>query len=61
MLAPQAVMDVQDKLMDYLLQISNGSESYDWKKVRDLAIAMLNEIRRDIGIDKTPISYNGEL
>lgn len=61
MLAPQAVMDVQDQLMDYLIQISNGSESYDWKKVRDLAIAMLNEIRRDIGIDKTPISYNGEL
>jgi len=61
MLAPQAVMDAQDKLMDYLIKIANGSENYDWKKVRDLAIAMLNEIRVDIGIDKTPISYNGEL
>ncbi len=61
MLAPQAVMDAQDKLMDYLIKIAEGPEKYDWKKVRDLAIAMLNETRVDIGIDKTPISYNGEL
>ena len=61
MLAPQTVMDAQDRLMDYLIRIANGSEAYDWEKVRDLAISMLNEIRVDIGIDKAPISYNGEL
>ena len=61
MLAPQAVMDAQDNLMDYLLMIANGSAPYEWVKVREKAIIMLNAIREDIGIDKTPISYNGAL
>lgn len=61
MLAPQSVMDAQDQLMDYLIKIANGSVGYEWKIVRDLAINMLNEIRKDIGIDKSPISYRGEL
>lgn len=61
MLAPQSVMDAQDQLMDYLIKIANGSVGYEWQKVRDLAINMLNEIRKDIGIDKNSISYRGEL
>ena len=61
MLAPQSVMDAQDQLMDYLIKIANGSVVYEWQKVRDLAINLLNEIRKDIGIDKSPISYRGEL
>ena len=47
--------------MDHLLKILNGSEGYEWKKVRELAINLLNEIRKDIGIDKNPIEYRGEL
>ncbi|WP_200763777.1 hypothetical protein [Nitrosophilus alvini] len=61
MLAPQSVMDAQDQLMDHLIKIANGSVDYEWKKVRELAINLLNEIRKDIGIDKSPISYRGEL
>ena len=61
MLAPQSVMDAQDQLMDHLLKISIGSEGYEWKKVRELAINLLNEVRKDIGIDKNPIEYRGEL
>jgi hypothetical protein len=61
MLAPQSVMDAQDKLMDHLLNIANGSEGYEWQKVRELAINLLNEVRKDIGIDKSPIEYRGEL
>ncbi|MFV2016593.1 MAG: hypothetical protein ACC656_14280 [Candidatus Heimdallarchaeota archaeon] len=61
MLAPQAVMDTQDKLMDHLFKIYNNKISYEWNEVRSLAIKFLNEIRNDIGIDKNPISYNGEL
>jgi hypothetical protein len=61
MLAPQAVMDAQDNLMDYLIKISHGSDTYEWEKVRSLAIAMLNKIRNDIGINESDISYNGEL
>ena len=61
MLAPQSVMDTQDRLMDHLIKISNGSEAYDWNKVRELAINLLNEIRKDVGVDKNPIEYRGEL
>lgn len=61
MLAPQPVMDAQDQLMDHLLKIAHGSMPYEWQKVRELAINLLNEIRKDIGIDKSPIKYRGEL
>lgn len=61
MLAPQSVMDAQDQLMDHLLKIAHGSVGYEWQKVRELAISLLNEIRTDIGIDKNPIEYRGEL
>jgi len=61
MLAPQPVMDAQDQLMDHLIKISHGSEKYEWPKVRGLAINLLNEIRKDIGIDKSPVEYRGEL
>ena len=61
MLAPQPVMDAQDELMDYVLQITGGSAEYNWETVREKAIKFINEVRKDIGIDKKPISYNGEL
>ena len=61
MLAPQQVMDVQDRLMDHLLCVSQGNAPYEWHVVRELAIEVLNEVRRDIGIDKSPIQYNGQL
>ena len=61
MLAPQAVMDAQDRLMDHIIKITSGSVSYEWLQVRTLAIALLNEIRVDVGIDKDPIAYRGEL
>lgn len=61
MLAPQAVMDAQDQLMDHLIDIANGSVEYKWQRVRELAINLLNAIRKDIGIDKNPIEYRGKL
>ena len=61
MLAPQDVMDAQDNLMDLLIQIFQRSAPYDWEKVRELALKMLNAIRDDIGIDINPIAYNGKL
>lgn len=59
MFAPQSVMDAQDQLIDYLLQVSHGVESYQWETVRKKALALINEVRRDVGIDKSPIAYNG--
>jgi len=61
MMAPQEVMDAQDELMDYLLLITQEEDSYDWNKVRNLSLKLLNEIREDIGIDKEEVSYNGAL
>jgi hypothetical protein len=61
MLAPQSVMDAQDQLMDYLLKIATGEDEYEWEKVRGLALNLLNEVRKDVGIDKSPIEYRGEL
>ena len=61
MFAPQTVMDAQDKLIDHLLCISQGQKAYNWAEVRVLALALINEIRCDVGIDKTDISYNGVL
>lgn len=61
MITSQEIMDAQDRLMDHLLMVAHGSEPYVWAKVRELAIALLNEMRKDIGIDITPIKYNGVL
>lgn len=47
--------------MDYLLKISNKDAEYEWERVREMALAALNAIRADIGINDNPITYNGEL
>lgn len=59
LLAPQSVMDAQDSLMGYLLLIAAGKETYDWARVRELALNLLNEVRKDVGIDTSPIEYHG--
>lgn len=61
MLAPQAVMDAQDRLIDNLLLVANGNATYEWHVVRENALMMLNAIRDDIGIGDNPIRYNGDL
>lgn len=61
MLAPQPVMDAFDALIDFCLMVAHGDASYDWAEIRRLALALLNEIRKDVGIDKSPIEYKGRL
>ena len=61
MLAPQHVMDAFDALFDHLILVVHGNTPYDWKQVRTLGIALINEIRKDVGIDKSPIEYRGNL
>ncbi|WP_350237968.1 hypothetical protein U1R68_11850 [Pectobacterium colocasium] len=61
MFAPQNVMDTQDELIDYLLQVAYGKRLYEWEEVRAMALALINEIRKDVGIDQAPIEYNGKL
>lgn len=61
MLASQRVMDAYDQLADHLLQIVGGQQSYEWDEVRRLALGLLNAVRVDIGLDPSPIQYNGRL
>lgn len=61
MLASQRVMDAYDQLADHLLQIVNAQQDYEWDEVRRLALGLLNAVRVDIGLDPSPIQYNGQL
>lgn len=61
MLAPQEVMNSFDHLNDYILNMINGDEVYEWAKIRELSLGFINQIRVDIGINKSAIEYRGEL
>jgi hypothetical protein len=58
--APQKVMDANDELRDYLDSILYGGEKYEPAKVYQLALKLANEIRKDIGIDESPLEYKGK-
>jgi hypothetical protein len=60
MLASQEVMTGFDNLFDYILEVTNGERNYEWPMVRQLSLTVLNEVRKDIGIDPAPISYFGK-
>jgi uncharacterized membrane protein len=57
MLAPQTVVDTFDGLTDHLFAVASGQKQYVWEEIRQLAIALINEVRIDIGLDKSPIVY----
>jgi hypothetical protein len=59
MLAPQPVMDAQDAMMEFLLEVINGERAGNWTEMRNRALRLLNEIRKDVGIDKNAIEYRG--
>jgi hypothetical protein len=61
MLAPQPVMEAYDALIDYCMMVMGGTAVYDWKQMRALILKLLNEVRKDVGIDKSPIEYHGKL
>lgn len=60
LVAPQAVMDAFDRLVDHLLDVNEGLAEADWMKARRLVLGWLNAARADLGVDATPINYNGE-
>lgn len=61
MFAPQSVMDAYDALSAHLLLVADGKSPYVWANVRDLGIRLINEVRKDIGLDKSPILYKAAL
>ncbi|MGF6287016.1 hypothetical protein [Pseudomonas silensiensis] len=61
MLAPQAVMDAQDDLVDHLLLTASGDVDYKWSEVREKVLFLLNAVREDIGLAAGSIVYKGKL
>ena len=59
MFAPQFVMDRFDALIDYLLDVSDEKIPFEFSRIRELGIALVNEIRKDLKIDVSPIEYRG--
>lgn len=57
--APQSVMDANDALTDLILSILHDGKITTWQHFRGLAINLLNEIRKDIGVNPSPIEYRG--
>lgn len=61
-LAPQEVMDAFDRLNDYLLGVLKGRHRpQPWASTRELALDLINAVRRGIGFDPSPIKYRGSL
>jgi len=60
LIAPQEVMSTFDSLTDYLFDVMEQKESYDWVKVRNHSLKIINSIRKDIGINDSDIIYKGK-
>ncbi|MGQ7287240.1 hypothetical protein ACUN7Z_06820 [Vreelandella venusta] len=60
MIAPQEVMDANDVFIDQLLAVVFDGKSVSWEVIRSKALNLTNAMRKDIGIDKSEVSYNGE-
>lgn len=59
MIASQEVMDACDKLTAFMFDVFEQKEEYNWNKLKELALDLLNEIRKDININASAIVYKG--
>lgn len=55
----QEVMDRYNELIDYFIGVMYHENDGTWKEMRGKAEAMLNAMRRDLGINEGDISYRG--
>ena len=55
----QEVMDRYNELLDYL--ICHQDQEFKWENMRTKADALLNSMRKDLGVDDGAVSYRGEL
>ncbi|PML43235.1 hypothetical protein BCT76_20935 [Vibrio tasmaniensis] len=60
MIAPQEVMDANDAFIDQLLALVFDGQFVKWEMIRLKALNLTNAMRKDIGMDKSEISYNGD-
>jgi len=59
MLAPQNVLDSYDNLIEYIFEVLEGKNVYEFTEVRRRALVMLNTVRVDVGIGDAQVTYNG--
>ena len=59
MLAPQNIMDANDRLTDLLLALIYDNEPTSWLNIRACALQLTNAMRKDIGLNKADVTYNG--
>ena len=59
LIAPQPVLDAFAKLEDYLLDVSEQLIPYHWETVRAHSVALLNAMRKDLGLGVDAIAYTG--
>ena len=59
MFAPNYVFDSYNDLIDYLYNAFEGKEEYSFRKFRKIAMKFLTDIRKDIGIYRDEVIYNG--
>ncbi|MDO9055008.1 MAG: hypothetical protein Q7U69_00510 [Sulfuricurvum sp.] len=57
--APQNVFDDYNALIDYLYNSFDGKDVYSFIEFRKYAMKFLSSMRKDIGIYKNEITYNG--
>lgn len=57
--APQEIMDANDKLMDHIIAVIFDDKKSSWEELRGISLDLVNAMRKDIGLDKSPVSYNG--
>jgi hypothetical protein len=58
MVAPQSVMDAFDEWTDYILDALDG-KPYEWTRIREFGLRLINCVREDVGFDRKPIEYRG--
>lgn len=59
MLAPQDVMDAHEELIERVIETLEGSREFNWQEIREKVLLLLNAARVDIGLNPSPIVYNG--
>ncbi len=59
MFAPTNVFNSFNDLIDYIYNSLESKEEYTFKQLRNISMKLLTDIRKDIGIYKDEITYNG--
>jgi hypothetical protein len=55
----QPVLNSYDSIVDYIFDYLEGKEERSWPKIRELGFKFINEVRKDIGLNVEPVTYEG--